>query len=73
MLSTLNATRPLISEQASELESDIQHTVDWVRQWLVAFDTGKIQLVSFDRSDICSALDLKWTDLSLMKNYLLRC
>ena len=35
-------------ELASELESDLQETVDWGRKWLVDFETGKIQLVSFD-------------------------
>ena len=33
---------------ASELESDLQDTVDWGRKWLVDFITGKTQLVWFD-------------------------
>ena len=36
-------------ELASELESDLRETVDWGRKWLVDFNTGKTQLVSFDR------------------------
>ena len=28
-------------ELASELESDLQDTVDWGRKWLVDFNTGK--------------------------------
>ena len=36
---------------ASELESDLQNTVDWGRKWLVDFKTGNIQLVSFDQSN----------------------
>ena len=37
-------------ELASELESNLRDTVDWGRKWLVDFNTGKTQLVSFDRS-----------------------
>ena len=35
---------------ASELESDLRDTVDWGKKWLVDFNAGKTQLVSFDRS-----------------------
>ena len=34
-------------ELASELESDLQDTVDWGKKWLVDFNAGKIHLVSF--------------------------
>ena len=34
-------------ELASELESDLRDTVDWGRKWLVDFNAGKTQLVSF--------------------------
>ena len=37
-------------ELASELESDLRDTVDWGRKWLVDFNAGKTQLVSFDQS-----------------------
>ena len=37
-------------ELASELESDLRDTVDWGRKWLVDFNAGKTELVSFDRS-----------------------
>ena len=30
---------------ASELESDLRDTVDWVRKWLFDFNAGKTQLV----------------------------
>ena len=40
---------------ASELESDLQDTVDWSRKWLVDFNAGKSQLILFERS---SKLDL---------------
>ena len=35
-------------ELAFELESTLQHTVNWARMWLVDFNAGKTQLVSFD-------------------------
>ena len=38
-------------ELASELESDLRDTVDWGKKWLVDFNAGKTQLVSFDRSN----------------------
>ena len=44
---------------ASELESDLQDTVDWGRKWLVDFNAGKTQLVSFDRSKTAGAIDVK--------------
>ena len=34
-------------ELASELESDLQDTVDWGKKWLVDLNAGKSQLVSF--------------------------
>ena len=44
---------------ASELESDLRDTVDWGRKWLVDFNAGKTQLVSFDRSKNTVAIDVK--------------
>ena len=46
-------------ELASELESDLQDTVDWGRKWLVDFNAGKTQLVSFDQSKNTGAIDVK--------------
>ena len=46
-------------ELAFELESDLKGTVDWGRKWLVAFNAGKTQLVSFDRSKNTGAIDVK--------------
>ena len=40
----------------SELESDLR---DWDRKWLVDFNSGKTQLVSFDRSKNTNAIDVK--------------
>ena len=46
-------------ELASELESDLRDTVVWGRKWLVDFNAGKTQLVSFDRSKTTGAIDVK--------------
>ena len=46
-------------ELASELESDLRDTVDWGRKWLVDFNAGKTQLVSFDWSKNTGAIDAK--------------
>ena len=48
-------------ELASELESDLQDTVDWGKKWLVDFNAGKTQLVSFDRSNNNGSIDVKMT------------
>ena len=48
-------------EVASELETDLQDTMDWGRIWLVDFNIGKTKLVSFDRSN-------RLMDLFLRKN-----
>ena len=46
-------------ELASELESDLRDTVDWGKKWLVHFNAGKTQLVSFDRSNNNGSIDVK--------------
>ena len=46
-------------ELAFEVESDLRDTVDWGRKWLVDFNAGKTQLVSFDRSKNIGAIDVK--------------
>ena len=46
-------------ELATELESDLRDTVDWGREWLVDFNAGKTQLVSFDQSKTAGAIDVK--------------
>ena len=46
-------------ELASELESDLRDTVDWGRKWLVDFNAGKTQLVSFDQSKNTGAIYVK--------------
>ena len=44
---------------AAELESDLRDTVDWSRKWLVDFNAGKTQLVSFDWRNNTGAIDVK--------------
>ena len=46
-------------ELASELESDLQDTVDWGKKWLVDFNAGKTQLVSIDWSNNTGSTDVK--------------
>ena len=46
-------------ELASELESDLQETVDQGRKWLTNFNADKTQLVLFDWSNNTGAIDLK--------------
>ena len=46
-------------ELASELESDRRDIVDWGRKWLIDFNAGKTQLVSFDWSDNTGTIDMK--------------
>ena len=46
-------------ELASDLESDLWDTVDWVKKWLVDFNAGKTQLVSFDQSNNTGSIDMK--------------
>ena len=46
-------------ELASELESDLQDTVDWGRKSLLGYNAGKTQLVSFDQSNDTGAIDVK--------------
>ena len=46
-------------ELASQLESDLRDTMDWGMKWLVDFNAGKTQLVSFDRSNNNGSIDGK--------------
>ena len=60
-------------EFASELEPDVRDTVDWGRKWLVDYNAGKTELVSFDQSNKTGAIDVKMDGSVLEKNHLLRC
>ena len=53
-------------ELPSELQSDLWGTEDWGRKWLVEFNAGKTQLVSFDQSTKIVAIDVKM-DESVLK------
>ena len=44
---------------ASELESDLRDTVEWGKKWLVDFNAGKTQLVSFDQSNNNGSINVK--------------
>ena len=46
-------------ELASELESDSQDTVDWVKKWLDDFIADTTQLVLFDQSKDTGSIDVK--------------
>ena len=46
-------------ELASELESDLQDTVNWGKKWLLDFNAGKTQLVSFEQSNNTGSVDVK--------------
>ena len=60
-------------ELSSELESDLQDTVDWGKKRLIDFNPGKTQLISFDQSSNNSSINVKMDGLFLKKNHLLRC
>ena len=44
---------------ASEVESDLQDTVDWGKKWFVNFNAGKTQLGLFDQSNNNGFIDVK--------------
>ena len=46
-------------ESASELESDLQDTVDWGRKWPFYFNAAKTKLVLFDLSKKICAIDVE--------------
>ena len=46
-------------EWASELEPDLRDTVDWGKKWLVDFNAGETQLISFDWPNNNGSTDMK--------------
>ena len=46
----------------------IYETLDCARKWLVNFNAGKTQLVSFDRSNNTGAIDVKMDESVLEEN-----
>ena len=55
-------------EFSSELESDLQATVQQGKKWLADFSAGKIRLVLFDWSNNISAVDVKMYGFVLEEN-----
>ena len=53
---------------ASELESELQDSVDLGKKWLLDFNAGKTQLVSFDWSYNNGSLDVKMDGSVLEEN-----
>ena len=51
---------------ASELESDLRDIADWGKKWLVDFNAGKTQLVSFDWSNKNGSFYVKM-DISVLE------
>ena len=43
----------------SKLESYLRGTVDWYRNWLVDFNAGNTQVVSFEQANNIGAIDVK--------------
>ena len=54
-------------ELTSELESYLRDTVDWGRNWLVDFNAGKTQLVSFEWSNNTGVIDVKMNGYVLLE------
>ena len=54
-------------ELTSELESYLRDTVDWGRKWLVDFNAGKTQLVSFEWSNNTGVIDVKMNGYVLLE------
>ena len=62
LLSILSVIRDLIcgnNLNRQKLEFDLRDTVDSGKKWLVDFNAGKTQLVSFDRSNNNGSIDVK--------------
>ena len=47
--------------------------MDWGKKWLVDFNAGKTQLVSFNRSNNNGSIHAKMDGPVLEKNHLFRC
>ena len=60
-------------ELVSDLESDQRDTVDWGKKWLVDFNDGKTQLVSFDWSNNNGSIDVEMDESVLEEKSSFRC
>ena len=45
--------------------------MDWGRKWLVNFNAGKTEVVSFEKTTMTGITDKKWMGLFFRKNYIL--
>ena len=72
LYSKCNQTSDLLCqlECASEVESGLGETLDWVLKWLVNLIAGKTQLVSFYQSNSSCATDVKIDGSVLLKTCL---
>ena len=61
LLSVVSVIRHLICGNNLNwlLNLNLRDTVDWGKKWLVDFNAGKTQLVSFDRSNNNGSIDVK--------------
>ena len=57
---------------ASELEFDLQDTVDWGKKWLADFNAGKTKLVSLDRFNNIGSIGVKMDGSVLEEKTLFR-
>ena len=57
---------------ASELEFDLQDTVDWGKKWLVDFNAGKTKLVSLDQFNNIGSIGVKMDGSVLEEKTLFR-
>ena len=46
-------------ELAPDIKSDLWDTADWDKKWLVNFNAGKSQLISFDQSNNTGSIDVE--------------
>ena len=73
LLSILSVIRHLICGNNLSWLLNLRDTVDWGKKWLVDFNAGKTQLVSFDWSNNNGPIDVKIDGTVLEENHLLRC
>lgn len=73
---TLNITRSVIDfySWSRLLSFNLTfETLEWCMKWFITFNTGKSQLVLFDRLNLSGAIDVKTDYPVLDEKYFLRC
>ena len=76
LLSTLSVIRHLICGNNYNCILNlnlINKTLDWGKGWLVDFNAGKTELISFDRSVNTGTIDVKMDGFVLEEKSSLRC